>query len=388
MKKTVLRELKHPVAIAMWDFSWLIRSHKGGGFEDWDKALDELVERGYNAIRIEVFPHLVACDDREEFLFPFVEGKNGIWENQQDFVANPKKALLEFLPKCHERGIYIALSSWMYQPELPPKTIGLQGFITIWEKTLDFLQKNELLGNILYVDLLNEYPLWNGFTELKKEALDCDRVSTDIVNTHMQKEGVSDFGERGKIFLKQFSRKAVNYFQNKWSQLDFGFCITANADDFKPELSADYSAFDFLDLHIWFVHNKAMNHFQDKIDNLNTEAKEKEFMLDINKYWTENKEKMKKWMEENFKKFYQLSKQYKVPLGNTEGWGLISWPQYTHDWDFIKEAAEICVDLSLKYNYKFICTSNFTHPHFLELWADIDWHKQITNKIKSKKLIY
>ena len=33
---------KGPLAIAMWDFSWLERRWLGAGYEDWDQALDEL----------------------------------------------------------------------------------------------------------------------------------------------------------------------------------------------------------------------------------------------------------------------------------------------------------------------------------------------------------
>ena len=37
---------EHPFAITMWDFSWLERRWPGAGYENWDLALDELVERG------------------------------------------------------------------------------------------------------------------------------------------------------------------------------------------------------------------------------------------------------------------------------------------------------------------------------------------------------
>jgi len=42
-----------PLAIAMWDFSWLQRHHRLGEFEDFDHVLDGLVDRGYNAVRID-----------------------------------------------------------------------------------------------------------------------------------------------------------------------------------------------------------------------------------------------------------------------------------------------------------------------------------------------
>jgi hypothetical protein len=46
----------------MWDFSWILRHHKFGEFEDWDQVLQELAERGYNAIRMDAMPQFVAAD--------------------------------------------------------------------------------------------------------------------------------------------------------------------------------------------------------------------------------------------------------------------------------------------------------------------------------------
>ncbi|MCX6971161.1 MAG: hypothetical protein NTV93_13555 [Verrucomicrobia bacterium] len=54
-----LAGLDAPLAITMWDFSWIERRWSGAGYEDWDQALDELTERGYNAVRIDAFPHLL-----------------------------------------------------------------------------------------------------------------------------------------------------------------------------------------------------------------------------------------------------------------------------------------------------------------------------------------
>ena len=50
-----ISQLEKPLAIAMWDFSWLLRHHRLGSFENWDKVLDELAGRGYNAIRMDCF---------------------------------------------------------------------------------------------------------------------------------------------------------------------------------------------------------------------------------------------------------------------------------------------------------------------------------------------
>ena len=42
----------------MWNFSWQERRWDGAGYENWDKILDEVTERGYNAVCIDAYPHL------------------------------------------------------------------------------------------------------------------------------------------------------------------------------------------------------------------------------------------------------------------------------------------------------------------------------------------
>lgn len=50
---------RNPLAITMWDFSWLERRWPGAGYEDWDSILDALKARGYDAVRIDAYPHLI-----------------------------------------------------------------------------------------------------------------------------------------------------------------------------------------------------------------------------------------------------------------------------------------------------------------------------------------
>ena len=75
----------YPLAITMWEFSWIERRWPGAGYEDWDQALSELVARGYDAIRIDAFPHLIYNDPEKEYLIlPHWSVQDwGSQENQQ-----------------------------------------------------------------------------------------------------------------------------------------------------------------------------------------------------------------------------------------------------------------------------------------------------------------
>ena len=56
-----------PLTIAMWDFSWLQAHHPGGAFYDLERCVIEAAERGYNTLRVDVFPHWYL---QGEFTFP------------------------------------------------------------------------------------------------------------------------------------------------------------------------------------------------------------------------------------------------------------------------------------------------------------------------------
>ncbi len=101
-----------PYAITMWEFSWIERRWPGAGYEDWDQALDELVERGYDAVRIDAFPHLIGVDPNGSFIIES-DGQDGDWGAPGDVeIVRPGPALVEFIAKCRDRGVMVGLSTW------------------------------------------------------------------------------------------------------------------------------------------------------------------------------------------------------------------------------------------------------------------------------------
>src|SRR5829696_6886747 len=150
----------HPHAMTMWDFSWLERRWPGAGYEDWDNALGELAERGYDAVRIDAFPHLVATDpDREWELLP-------VW-NQQNWGASSivrvrvLPELTDFIASARRAGIKVSLSSWFREDRENTRVTFTtpEAFGRMWVETLRQIESAGLLDEILFVDLCNEFPL-------------------------------------------------------------------------------------------------------------------------------------------------------------------------------------------------------------------------------------
>jgi len=384
-----LSDLKNPLAIAMWDYSWILRHHRYGEFEDWDKVLNELSIRGYNAIRIDAMPQFVAADSdgKIESVFKSTkkDWKPALWGNDYTMSFSPREALLEFLPKCKKYGIKVGLATWFLRHGTERKDIFMEegALLRAWDETLGFLHDNDLLDNVIYIDLLNEYPNWHGYDWLKNEL----NKRSDIKQFKLDNPdaNVPDF-DAGNITGNPLKQQCYNDFINttiktlkgKYPYLDF----FASLDSGMSLDRIDLTNFEALDYHVWFAHTS-------EIPGLN-EISTRDQTLDLRKiysdlldYWSKNKSSLIEWMDGRITAISNTASQNNIVCGNTEGWGPIFWFDHPDlNWRWVKESAEICVDLALKHdNYKFICTSNFTHPQFKGMWEDVKWHNQITRRI-------
>jgi hypothetical protein len=147
----------------------------------------------------------------------------------------------------------------------------------------------------------------------------------------------------------------------------------------------DLSNFNALDYHVWFAHTGKIPGLDD-ISSRDQSLDYKQIYTGLTDYWKENRDSLIEWIDSRITNIATVALKNNIVCGNTEGWGPISWFDHPElEWDWVKESAEICVDLALKHdNYRFICTSNFTHPQFKGIWDDIIWHQKITSKIKNE----
>jgi hypothetical protein len=392
-KKEIVRvsELKKPLAIAMWDFSWILRHHRYGEFENWDEVLGGLAERGYNAIRMDPMPQYVASDTsgRVEHQFRSVkEGwKPSLWGNDYTMSFRPREALLEFLPKCKKSGIKVGLATWFTRHGTERKDIFQEegGLLKAWEETLAFLNANDLLGNVIYVDLLNEYPNWHGYDWLKNKLNDlseANKLKVDNPDANLPEPG--SLAKRGNIYQQKFYNEFISNLiaslKGKYPDLDFYASLDSAMDLDKIDLSH----FNAMDYHIWFAHTNKIPGLSE-VSSIDQTLDYRKVYAGLLDYWKENKKALVDWMDGRLTDISSAAAKNNIVCGNTEGWGPIFWFDHPElDWKWVQESGDICVDLARKHeNYKFICTSNFTHPQFKGMWEDINWHRKITARIKA-----
>ncbi len=389
-EKTVpISKVKKPLAIAMWDFSWILRHHKYGEFENWEKVVSELSERGYNAIRMDAMPQFVATNNDGGIIQEFRSVKDGwmpaLWGNDYTMTFRPREALLEFLPICKKYGIKVGLASWFMPHGTSRKDIFFEsgGLLRAWIETLDFLKAHNLLDNVIYVDLLNEYPTTNGYDWLKLELnklSDDKKFELKKTDAHLPDFDNAKANDKQIAFHNQFIGDTIKTLRLKFPELDFFASYNSGG---VPLEDIDLTEHDAFDYHVWFQNSDKMPNII-KISRRDQNQDQSILYKELYNYWTNNKSDLVNWIESVIDNIALKAAEQNKVCGNTEGWGPIGW--YDHpelDWRWVKETGDICVDLARKHdNYKFICTSNFTHPQFKGIWNDISWHRKITDKIK------
>lgn len=392
--KLPLNKLKKPLAIAMWDFSWILRHHRYGEFENWDKVLNELAERGYNALRLDVMPQYIAADTDGSVTEEFRSVKHGWapakWGNDYTMSFRPREALLEFLPMCKKYGFRVGLSTWFTNHNTGPRGIFNEkdGALRAWTETLLFLQQHHLLDdNIIYIDLLNEYPKYHGYDWFKQEMNlrgDTNQFKlnnpTAFVPDDLNMGNVGGYNVLQQKFIKEFGNDLVKRLKAKFPQYPYQMSVTYTT----PLESVDVSEFGTLDYHLWFTAAADIPNWR-SLGGIDQSKDNRPAFQELLTYWEEKKPEMTLWMDKAITAVADKAKKNNITCGNTEGWGPVGWLDHPElNWSWVKEAADIAVGLAKKHNtYKYICSSNFTHPQFKGIWEDIKWHRKITSQIKA-----
>lgn len=378
-----------PLAIAMWDFSWLLRRYPRGGFEEWEKALDDLIVRGYNALRIDCFPQFIAKNDAGDRADIYTLPKRGnhrvLWGNEKTVEIQPLPELMKFLKLCKERNLAIVLSSWFqgHGTNRNKSFSGVQGLVRAWDETLQHIEDNSLLDDIVYVDLLNEYPLWHGYTWLSDELQhikNVDQVPFDFLNDRQEKR----YNPEQITFYNQFINNVIRILKKKWPKIKFTVSLTNTLNT--PWQDFDANSCEVLDIHQWMIYNKDFSKQSKYFDTIHTYKPKTNFavaqkaMMD---YWMSHKKEMTDWLKNSMKERKTLADSLAIPLGCTEGWGSVMWMEHKDlNWDFVKQSGLLAAHLGNEIGYSFNCSSNFTHPHFSTLWEDVDWHQEVTKVIR------
>ena len=355
---------KRPRAIAMWDFSWLERRWPGAGYEDWDQSLDELAQRGYDAVRIDAYPHLVAADPHRSWLLK-PQWDTQDWGAPTLVRVQVLPALHEFIGKCRDRGIKVGLSTWFREDEhnvrsrvRTPEALG-----NVWCSTLTGIAEAGLLDNILYVDLSNEWPgyVWSP------------------IDLSLKLQGWSD--PRSMPWMKT----AISQVRAAFPELPLLFSTDGSrVEDF---VDHDVRFMDAIEQHLWMVGENDDEFYKlvgYKFQRF-TEAGYHNIQLKAADVYAARPAYWNKLLTDKIARLAAAARRAQQPLMTTECWAIVDykdWPLLP--WDWVKSVCELGVlSASATGQWAALATSNFCGPQFHGMWRDVEWHRRLTDAVKA-----
>lgn len=368
----------YPRAITMWDFSWLERRWPGAGYEDWDKVLSELTIRGYNAVRIDAYPHLLADNAEKEWTLKEVWSIQN-WGSPDVNKVSIQPNLNEFIAICKKYDVKVGISSW-YREDMENTRMKIttpEKHAEIWIKTLDSIKRAGLIDNIMYLDFCNEWPgsLWAPFFENDPPHLSWGYWHTEKSMNWMK----TSIG----ILRKEYPEMLINY----------------SFDNFDVEKYSerDLSFFDFAEHHIWMVKGNNSEFYREirerskaagrpaDVDGLHSNQVYKNLVAEGEKLYNEKPGYWKKMMVDYIENTALHAGKAGLSLVTTECWGIVDykdWPLLK--WDWVKELCELgTLTAASTGQWIAIATSNFCGPQFAGMWCDVEWHRKLTDAIKS-----
>lgn len=351
-------------AITMWDFSWLERRWPGAGYEDWDVALSELAERGYDTVRIDAYPHLIDVDPDRIWELPPLWNQMS-WGAQSTIHVQVLPALLDFIRAAERHGIGVALSSW-FRRDVDDVRMRLntpQRLAAAWVTTLDAIDAAGLLQSIVYVDLCNEFPMpvWSPYVY---GSADVESIGVDhpTIGTWM--------------------RESIEIVRTAHPALDYTFSFS---DELDKMVSAEVSTFDLLEPHLWMAgvtdYYELVGYNYERFDPVGFDNVVSRGL----EVYRADQERFDGAILDAIDTVADWSRRVGKPLATTECWSIIDykdWPGL--DWGWVKELNEKAVVRAASTGrWAAIATSNFCGPQFVEMWRDIDYHRRLTEIIRS-----
>jgi len=351
----------------MWEFSWIERRWPGAGYEDWDQALDALVERGYDAVRIDPFPHLLATDpDRSWTLLP--EWNTQLWGSPDVNRITLMPALTDFLTRCRARGIRVGLSTWYRQDQdntrMQIAGPGVQA--AQWIRTLDIIRTAGLLDTILYTDLCNEWP-----------GIDWAPFVTPRMS----------YGDWRRPESLAWMHSAIALVREQYPAIPLFYSFSGG---FSPSDAPKLTDLDLLDPHIWMTQQndgefyRLVGYNYERFDPrgyTNLSLKADDTYRARPAYWLN-------LLTQAIDSTAASARQLQIPLITTECWAIVDykdWPLLK--WDWVKDLCALGVKRAAgSGQWLAVATSNFCGPQFVGMWRDKEWHQRQTQIIKSAQI--
>ena len=366
------------LAMACWDYSWLTRRDgRHTEYRNLDRVFAELAERGYNALRLDPCPHLVArgpngmVAERFEVLPVGRDLRRG---NRGPVQVYPRRVLADLLRKARQHNIRLWLSSW-FIPDTQARRSFVRNpadFIRVWAETLEFIRREGFLDQVLAVDFCHEFPSVPWAHGAWRRIFGAAPASP--------LPRLWGWNAREEARVEQYLLEMPRALRALYPQLHYGVSTTrALAHALR---SVDTSELDFLDTHLWLTDDpflrlatgsvlpvampSPLENLRGRVASLLYQSRES--------HW-------RSALEEELSRQRDFARVRRLTPVLGEGY-LRAVREQSLPLRWIREVSEQVVEEALRHDLGAITPTLYARPHSPEVWQDISWHRDITARIR------
>lgn len=228
------------LAMACWDYAWPLCRDYGAV----ERMLDETQARGFNALRIDPYPHLLASPtnsvhlDRCEILAQ-ADPRRGIVPGAA--TVEIRKAFQRLLQAASARHIKLWLSGF-FLPDSRARRSFVRGpgdYIDVWAQTLELARQWGQLETIVAVDFAHHFPFppWS------------HGASRRLFGRAPLRGVPARWSERQERAVESYLLEVPRALRALFPGIRFGVSCAAGESERLRQL--DTSELDFLDLGLW-----------------------------------------------------------------------------------------------------------------------------------------
>jgi hypothetical protein len=370
------------LTIVMWDQAFLLRHVPGESYADYDKVLDETVERGYNTLRLDPLPQLIDLN-RPDYVFNWPDPQTPYmpWCWSKAGEGPLGRWLIDFMERVLRRKLHYTLSAWWFTAEsrhsqLPFEAQGPHTHMQaaeLWATLLGAWERRFGLEGLVYVDLANEVPYFlPGFMQ---------RFEQETGRAWGQHEPGTPpaFTPQQVAFLSEELNSALSFLQRSFPSVRFTASIHGDLRWLQVPVQ-----FDCLDVHFYADADRRWRErtrFGSFMPDLyRSTAWHREFSDRCTATGRAIAPMLRAAQRAKLAQFAAWSVQYGMPLTTSESWA--SWYYFDSpdlDWRWLLDWAEWSVEDAIEYQMWGWTPHNYCQPQFRN-WQDVGWHRRLTER--------
>jgi len=369
----------HRLTLAMWDQAYLLRHAPGGSFADWNRVLDETVERGYNTVRLDPMPQWIDLADPDRVLnWPDPKQPFLPWDWNTAVVAPAGRWLIEFMELLLARpSLHYTLSCWWFcnlpgsslqgPPVLRLPRTHAEG-AELWAEQLREWRRRFGFERLVYVDLANEVPyFFPGFLDRLKKEHGLDWGS-----------GAPFTAEQAQAIAAELNAPLAAL-RREFPSVRFTASIHGDLRWLDVPLELDC-----LDVHFYADADRRWTqrtNFGELMPHLFTRDDwHAEFSDRCRQTAKAVAPMLRQRQRAKLMRFAAWGAERGMPLTTTESWS--TWYYFDSpalDWGWLLDWAEWSVDDAVAAGMWGWTPHNYVAPQFAN-WRDVAWHRRLTDR--------